>query len=460
MEQIIVMRENNKPDSFSKADFKYLNKNDIKDLYYLCRNKKERVHDFQLGVESYQIKDNLTALTLTFPGIEEHEPYSIVDKPSTDLIYLNSKDEKRVKYLTEIVKFCDATLEKVLKKSNEDHEVHLKLVLELLRKEKLFAKFSKYEFWLQEENFLGHVHEWGMEQEEAFQTLKDNLYNAPILLLPDGVKDFVVYCDASNQGLRCVLMQRGKSSLKEKLLAVQNEAIKEENAPAKMLCGLDQQKKMGDEGLYYMDRIWVPLIGDIKTMIMGEVHATRYSIHLGADKMYYDLRDMYWWPVDRLTKAVHFLVTREDYSMEKLSRLYIDKIMAEVGQNRLIGPEMVQETTNKVALIKEKLKEARDNQKSYANNRRKPLEFEVGDQVLLKVSSWKGAIHFKKKGKLAPRYVGQFEILERIEIKVDKTLRFVKEPEEIMDREVKKLKQSRVPIIKLHWNSKRGPEFT
>ncbi|GKE13544.1 retrovirus-related pol polyprotein from transposon TNT 1-94, partial [Tanacetum coccineum] len=108
MEQIIVMRENDKLDSFSEADFKYLNKSDIEDLYYLYRNKK-------LGIKSYQVKVNLTAPTLTFPGIEAHEPYSIVDKPTTSLIYLNSKDEKRVMYLVEIVKFCDATLEKVLK---------------------------------------------------------------------------------------------------------------------------------------------------------------------------------------------------------------------------------------------------------------------------------------------------------------------------------------------------------
>ncbi|GKD05504.1 hypothetical protein Tco_1180478 [Tanacetum coccineum] len=143
MEQIIMMRENDKPDSFSEANFKYLNKNDIEDLYYLCRNKKvnyhetklmnslitfirsrviwERVYDFQLGIESYQIKINLTAPTLTFPGIEAYEPYSIIDKPNTGLIYLNSKNEKRVMYLVEIVKFCDATLEKVLK------EVKLKI---------------------------------------------------------------------------------------------------------------------------------------------------------------------------------------------------------------------------------------------------------------------------------------------------------------------------------------------
>ncbi|GJY59166.1 hypothetical protein Tco_0459058 [Tanacetum coccineum] len=109
--QILMMRANDKAYSFSEADFKYLNKNDIKDLYYLCRSKK----DFQLGIESYQIRVNLTAPTLTFPDIEEYAPYSIADKPQVGLIYLNSKDEKRVMYLVEIVKFYDATLEKVLK---------------------------------------------------------------------------------------------------------------------------------------------------------------------------------------------------------------------------------------------------------------------------------------------------------------------------------------------------------
>ncbi|GJT04727.1 putative reverse transcriptase domain-containing protein [Tanacetum coccineum] len=174
-------------------------------------------------------------------------------------------------------------------------------------------------------------------------------------------------------------------------------------------------------------------------------------------------------------------------------------LWAEIGESSLIGPELVQETTDKVVLIKEKLKAARDRQKSYADNRRKPLEFEVGDRVMLKVSPWKGVIRFGKKGKLAPRYVGPFEILERVgpvayrlrlpeelsgvhdtfhvsnlkkcladaslhvpldEIKVDKTLRFVEEPVEIMDREIKSLKRSRISLVKVRWNSKRGPEFT
>ncbi|GKB26671.1 hypothetical protein Tco_0866072 [Tanacetum coccineum] len=160
MEQILVMRANDKPDSFSEADFKYLNKNDIEDLYYLCRSKEidnrkikimnslitfirscviwERVHDFQLGIESYQMKVNLTSPTITFPGIEEHAPYSIVDELQTGLIYLNSQDEKRVMYLVEIVKFCDATLEKVL------NEVKLRMFeIRMLKKPPLLSDLDQ-----------------------------------------------------------------------------------------------------------------------------------------------------------------------------------------------------------------------------------------------------------------------------------------------------------------------------
>ncbi|GKF24502.1 hypothetical protein Tco_0076824 [Tanacetum coccineum] len=155
--------------------------------------------------------------------------------------------------------------------------------------------------------------------------------------------------------------------------------------------------------------------------------------------------------------------------------------------------------TDKVVLVKEKPKAARDRQMSYGDYRRKPLEFEVGDRVLLRVSPWKGVVHFGKKGKLAPRYVGPFEILERVglvayrlrlpeelnsvhdtfhvsnlkqcladanlyvpldEIKVDKTLRFIKELVKIMDREIKKLKRKKIALVKVRWNSKHGLEFT
>ncbi|GJW25750.1 putative reverse transcriptase domain-containing protein [Tanacetum coccineum] len=96
-------------------------------------------------------------------------------------------------------------------------------------------------------------------------------------------------------------------------------------------------------------------------------------------------------------------------------RKYRSPIMwAEVGEGQLIGPELVQETTEKISQIKDRLKAARDRQKSYADKRRKPLEFSVGDYVLLKVSPWKGVVRFGKKGKLALRYVRPFEIIEKV----------------------------------------------
>ncbi|GJU71016.1 hypothetical protein Tco_1262421 [Tanacetum coccineum] len=119
MEQIIVMRENDKLDSFSKADFKYLNKNDIEDLYYLCLNKKVNFY----GIKNRKLPDQgkLNHHTNTFLGIEAHDPYSIMDKPNMGLIYLKGKEDKRVIYLAEIVKFYDATLKRVL------NEVKLKI---------------------------------------------------------------------------------------------------------------------------------------------------------------------------------------------------------------------------------------------------------------------------------------------------------------------------------------------
>ncbi|GJU30583.1 putative reverse transcriptase domain-containing protein [Tanacetum coccineum] len=172
---------------------------------------------------------------------------------------------------------------------------------------------------------------------------------------------------------------------------------------------------------------------------------------------------------------------------------------AEVGESKLFGPEIVQETTDKIVRIKERLKAARDRQKSYADNRRKPLEFSVSDKVLINVSPKKGVVRFAKRSKLSPRYAGPFEIVERVapvayrlrlpqelvgvhdtfhvsnlkkcladvnlhvpleEVKIDDKLYFVEEPMEIMDREVKKVKKRRIPIVKVRWNSQRGPEFT
>ncbi|GKA88548.1 putative reverse transcriptase domain-containing protein [Tanacetum coccineum] len=359
---------------------------------------------------------------------------------------------------------------------------------------------------------------------------------------------------------------------------------------------LERHFEQRDDGeIYFFDRIWIPSVGDVRKLIMDEAHTSRYSVHPGAYKMYYDLRDLYWWPgmkrdideyvsicltcskikvehqkpsrflqqpeipewkwekltmdfitnlpksssgyntigliMDRLTKLVHFLPIREDYKTEKLAKIYVNEIVArhgvsvsiildrdgrfmshlwqalqealgtrldmstayhpqtdgqsertiqtledmlracvmdfggswdthlpliefsynnsyhtsikcapfealygqkcrspviwtEVGESQLIGPEIVQETTKKIVQIKERLKTARSRQKSYADKRRKPLEFQVGDRVLLKVSPWKGV------------------------------------PIEIVERDVKKLKRRRIPLVNVRWNSRQGAEYT
>nr|GEV57117.1 putative reverse transcriptase domain-containing protein [Tanacetum cinerariifolium] len=172
---------------------------------------------------------------------------------------------------------------------------------------------------------------------------------------------------------------------------------------------------------------------------------------------------------------------------------------AEVGDRQLTGLEIIHETTEKIVQIKSRIQATHDRQKSYADVRRKPLEFQVGDKVMLKVSPWKGVMHFGKRGKLNPRYIGPFKILSKVgtvayrlelpeqlsrvhstfhvsklkkcmaneplaipldEIQVEDKLNFIEEPVKILDREVKCLKRIRIPIVKVHWNSRRGPEFT
>ncbi|GKE19391.1 putative reverse transcriptase domain-containing protein [Tanacetum coccineum] len=134
---------------------------------------------------------------------------------------------------------------------------------------------------------------------------------------------------------------------------------------------------------------------------------------------------------------------------------------AKVRDSQLTSPEIIHETTEKIVQLKSRIQAAYDRQKSYVDIIRKPLEFQVGDKVMLKVSPWKGVIRFGKRAKLNPRYIRPFKIIDKVgtvayRLKLPEQLKPVK----IMDREVKRLKQSHILIVKVRWNSRRGPEFT
>ncbi|GJS82246.1 putative reverse transcriptase domain-containing protein [Tanacetum coccineum] len=258
--------------------------------------------------------------------------------------------------------------------------------------------------------------------------------------------------------------------LPSQILNAQTEALKEENIKAENLRGMDKAIEIRPDGTRCIkNQSWLPLFGNLRDLIMHDSYKSKYSIHPSSDKMYQDLKKLYWWPNMKAIMADYHASVKAS----PFEALYVQ--------------------------IRQRLQVARDRQRSYANIRRKPLEFQVGDRVMLKVSPHKGVIRFRKRGKLNPRYIGPFKILERIglvayklelpeelsnvystfhvsnlkkclfdeslvipikELRLDDKLNFVEEPVEIMDREVKQLKQSRIPIVKVRWNSKRGPEFT
>ncbi|GJX35992.1 hypothetical protein Tco_0247549 [Tanacetum coccineum] len=186
-----------------------------------------------------------------------------------------------------------------------------------------------------------------------------------------------------------------QSSIKDMILAAQNKASEAVNAPTEMLRGLDEQmERRSDGALYYLDRIWVPLTGDVRTLIMDEAHKSKYSVHPGADKMCGTL-----WEEVKLAP-------------------------------RIVGPFKI---TERIGLVAYQLR------------------------LLQELNSIHDTFHVSnlKKCLADPTLHVPLE-----EIQVDAMLNFVEEPVKILQREIKKLKQSRIPIVKVRWNSKRVTEYT
>ncbi|GJX34822.1 putative reverse transcriptase domain-containing protein, partial [Tanacetum coccineum] len=323
-------------------------------------------------------------------------PFGLTNAPA---VFMDLMNRVCKPYLDKfVIVFIDDIL--IYSRNKEEHTNHLRIILELLKKEKLYVKFSKCDFWIRivfikdfskiaksltELTQKNKKYIWGKDQETTFQLLKQKLCEAPILALPEGNDDIVVYCDASHQGLGAHILDQKELNMRQRhwlelladydgeiryhpekanvvadalsrkerikplrvrslvmtihpnlpshILQSQNKALKEENIKVENLRGMDKAFEIRPDGTRCIkNRSWLPLFGNLRDLIMHES------------------------PV----------------------------CWAEVGD------------------------------RSYANIRRKPLEFQVGDHVMLKVSARKGVIRFGKRGKLNPRYIGPFKILKRV----------------------------------------------
>ncbi|GKB88178.1 putative reverse transcriptase domain-containing protein [Tanacetum coccineum] len=276
------------------------------------------------------------------------------------------------------------------------------------------------------------------------------------------------------------------------ILEAQNEALKEENVKNENLRGMDKSFEIRPDGTRCIkNRSWLPLFGSLRDLIMHESHKSKYSIHPGSDKMYHDLKKLYWWPNMKAIIAGYVskcltcsrvkaecqkpsgLLLSCQYQAARSDALYGRSVdppvcWAEV-EILTSGPENNSRNHETIVPIRQRLHSARDRQRSYANVRQKALEFQVGDHVMLKVHRRKVSLAFRKRGKLNPQYIGPFKILERIgpvayRLELPKKLSSIHNTFHISNLKKCEIKatqdESRIPIIKVRWNSKRGPEFT
>ncbi|TMX05644.1 hypothetical protein EJD97_012909 [Solanum chilense] len=237
-------------------------------------------------------------------------------------------------------------------------------------------------------------------------------------------------------------------------------------------------------------RLCVPNVDDLRNQILEKAHGSCDSIHLDSSKMYHDLREVFWfaWDTkatlihmgscDRLTKSTHFIPVKSTYSTEDYARIFVDEIVChhdlygrrcrspigwfELGESSLLGPELIYKTMEKVHIIRNWLKTTYNRQKSYVDHRRRDLEFEDGDKVYIKISPMKGVARFGKKGKLSPCYLGPYEILQRVGkyisdpesivpiegLGLEENLFYEEVPVEILDSQVKKLRNKEVDFVK------------
>ncbi|GJR41488.1 putative reverse transcriptase domain-containing protein, partial [Tanacetum coccineum] len=591
-------------------DYRELNKLTVKNRYPLLRiddlfdqlqgTSVYSKIDLRSGYHQLRVREQdipKTAFRTRYGHYEfQVMPFGLTNAPT---VFMNLMNQVYKPYLDKfVIVFIDDIL--IYSKNKKVHEEHLKVILELLKKEELYAKFSKCEFWIPKtpteiHQFLGLAgyyrrfiegfskiakpmtkltqkkvafewgdkqeaafqtlknkltqkkvaFEWGDKQEADFQSLKNKLCSAPVLALPQGAENFIVYCDASHKRLGAVLIsvcsktletlsvwnevhsvyRSQKSTTHSQSKGVEHKAtslvrVAQKDIPKERL------EPRADGTLCLHGRSWLPRYGDLRTVIMHESLKKDLGTSLDMSTAYHPetdgqsertiqtLEDMLRaYVIDfengwiKHLPLVEFSYNNSYHASIKVApfeALYGRKChspvcWAEVGEAQLTDLDLIQETTEKIIQIKQRIQAVHDRQKSYADLKRKPMEFQVGGMVMLKVSPWKGVVRFGKQGKLNPRYVGPFKVLEKIGsvayklelpqelikvhntfhvsnlkkcysdeplvvplegLHIDDKLQFVEEPVKIMEREIKRLKRSHIPLVKVRWNSKRGPEFT
>nr|GEV33756.1 putative reverse transcriptase domain-containing protein [Tanacetum cinerariifolium] len=458
------------------------------------------------------------------------------------------------------VVYCDA--------SHKGHDVVL------MQKEKVIA-YASCQLKVHEKNYTTHDLELGavvfalkMWRHYLYELLSD--YDCEIRYHPRKAN---VVADALSRKerskplrVRALVMTIGLN-LPKQILNAQTEARKEDNFINADLHGMiNKLKPRADGTLCLNNRSWIPCIGNLRALIMHESHKSKYSIHPGSDKMYQDLKRLYWWPnmkeeiatyvskcltcvkvkieyqkpsgllvqpeipqwkwdnitmdfvtklpkttagqdtiwviVDRLTKSAHFLPMREDDTLEKLTRQYLKEVVSRHGVPvSIISDRDGRFTSHFWKSFNKALGTRLDMSVAYypETDGQSERTIQTLEDMLRACVLDFGVIRFGKRGKLNPRYIGPFKILAKVgtvayrlelpeqlsrvhstfhvsklkkyvadeplaipldEIQVDDKLNFIEEPVEIMDREVKRLKHSRISIIKVRWNYRRGHEFT
>ncbi|GJW84265.1 putative reverse transcriptase domain-containing protein [Tanacetum coccineum] len=532
--------------------------------------------------------------------------------------------------------------------NKKEHEEQLKAILELLKKEQLYAKFSKCEFWIPKVQFLGHVIDsrgihvdiakiesikvWASPKTpmEIRQFLGlagyyrrfikgfSNISNAPILALPEGSEDFVVYCDASHKGLGVVLMQRekviayasrqlkvheknytthdlelgsvmfalklcrhylygtrctvftdhkslqhildqkelnmrqrrwlellsdydcdiryhpGKANvvadalsrkerieplrvralvmtigldLPKRILEAQIEAQKPENLVNEDVGGIirrdipkERLEPRADGTLCLHGRSWLPCYGDLRSVIMHESYKSKYSIHPGSEKMYQDMKKLYWWPnmkadiatssqgfdtiwviVDRLSKYAYFLPIRENDPLDKLARSFQKALGTDISMSTAYHPETDGQSKRTIQTLEDMLRacvidfgkswvkhlplvEFSYNNSYHASIKVAPYEALIDKRAtpIGNESRWSSRLGTELclRFRLGKGSYGSAGTSSRVEQSSPYFPCFMEELVEIMEREIKRLKRSRIPLVKVRWNSRRGPEFT